>query len=90
VHPCVILELLVDPLPEGASREGALHPDGVHITDLKSIRELIYKMQRPAIAPNVGSLTIDAKMEGFTTLAHSWFILTTGRQKTSCFSIIVV
>jgi len=52
VHPCGAAELLVDPLPSGASREGALYPDGVHITDLKEVRELLYKMQRPAIAPS--------------------------------------
>lgn len=53
VHPCVILEVFIDTLPEGTSREGALYPDGAHITDLKSVRELVYKMQRPAIAPNL-------------------------------------
>ena len=46
-------ELLVDPLPQGAKREGALYPDGVHITDLKVVRETLYKMQRPAISPDV-------------------------------------
>ncbi|EMD42350.1 hypothetical protein CERSUDRAFT_110859 [Gelatoporia subvermispora B] len=53
VHPCGALELLVDPLPEGAKREGALHPDGAHITDLQTVRDLLYKMQRPAIAPSL-------------------------------------
>ena len=53
VHPCAAQELLIDPLPEGASREGALYPDGAHITDLKEVRDLLYKMQRPAIAPSV-------------------------------------
>ena len=47
------MELLVSPLPEGASREGVLYPDGAHITDLKEARGLLYKMQRPAIAPSV-------------------------------------
>ena len=28
VHPCGVQELFVDPLPEGAKREGALYPDG--------------------------------------------------------------
>ena len=46
-------ELLIDPLPEGAKRDGALYPDGARLTDLKEVRELLYKMQRPAIAPNV-------------------------------------
>jgi len=53
VHPCGVSEIFIDPLPEGASREGALYPDGAHITDLKAVRELLYKMQRPAIAPNL-------------------------------------
>jgi hypothetical protein len=51
VHPCGVMELFVDPLPQGAKREGSLYPDGAHITDLKTVREIIYKMQRPAIAP---------------------------------------
>jgi hypothetical protein len=53
VHPCGVAELLVDPLPAGAKREGALYPDGAHIKDLKQVRDIIYKMQRPAIAPQV-------------------------------------
>jgi len=53
VHPCGVLELLVDPLPEGKKREGALYPEGAHLTDLKEVRELLYNMQRPAIAPSL-------------------------------------
>ncbi|KAH9958966.1 hypothetical protein BC827DRAFT_1269185 [Russula dissimulans] len=53
VHPCGAQELLIDPLPEGASRDGALYPDGARLTDLKEVRDLLYKMQRPAIAPNL-------------------------------------
>ena len=53
VHPCGVLELLVDSLPEGASLNGALYPDSGHIKDLKEVRDLLYKMQRPAIAPSV-------------------------------------
>ncbi|KAL0952015.1 hypothetical protein HGRIS_008664 [Hohenbuehelia grisea] len=53
VHPCGIAELLVDPLPEGAKRDGALYPDGAHLTDLKEVRDILYKMQRPAIAPKL-------------------------------------
>ncbi|OJT04568.1 hypothetical protein TRAPUB_4838 [Trametes pubescens] len=52
VHPCGVAELIIDPLPAGAKREGALYPDGVHLKDLKEVRELLYKMQRPAIAPS--------------------------------------
>ncbi|TFK70088.1 Clavaminate synthase-like protein [Pluteus cervinus] len=51
VHPCGAQELLVEPLPQGAKREGALFPDGAHLTNLKEVRELLYKMQRPGIAP---------------------------------------
>lgn len=53
VHPCGAQSLIVDPLPEGASTEGALYPRGGEITDLKETRELLYKIQRPGIAPEV-------------------------------------
>ncbi len=56
VHPCGSAEIIVDALPEGAKREGALYPDGAHLTDLEDVRGLLYKMQRPAIAPTVGTL----------------------------------
>jgi xanthine dioxygenase len=56
VAPCGAAELLIDPLPAGTRREGVLYPDGAHITDLKETRELLYKMQRPGIAPNVRAL----------------------------------
>jgi hypothetical protein len=36
---CGAQELLVDPLPQGAKREGALYLDGAHITDLKVVHE---------------------------------------------------
>lgn len=52
-HPCAVAELLIDPLPEGAAKEGALYPDGAHLTDLKEVRSLLYKMQRPAIDPGL-------------------------------------
>ena len=55
---CGAAELLVDRLPDGAKREGALYPDGAHITDLKTTRELLYAMQRPGIAPNVCPLGV--------------------------------
>ncbi|GJE97802.1 TauD/TfdA family dioxygenase [Phanerochaete sordida] len=53
VHPCGVCELFVDPLPAGAAREGALYPDGAHLTDLGLVRDLMYRMQRPAIAPSL-------------------------------------
>lgn len=48
---------MVDPLPAGASRDGALYPDGAHITDLKEVRTTLYNMQRPAIDPKVRPIT---------------------------------
>ncbi|KAF7369883.1 Clavaminate synthase-like protein [Mycena sanguinolenta] len=54
VHPCGAAELLIDPLPPNAERgEGNLYPDGAHLKDLKEVRDLLYKMQRPAIAPHL-------------------------------------
>ncbi|TFK24259.1 alpha-ketoglutarate dependent xanthine dioxygenase [Coprinopsis marcescibilis] len=51
VHPCGARKLVIDALPDGASKEGALYPEGAHITDLGEVRGILYKMQRPAIAP---------------------------------------
>ncbi|KAJ7734141.1 Clavaminate synthase-like protein [Mycena metata] len=51
VHGCGAAEILVDPLPAGAAPKEALYPDGAHLVDLEEVRELLYKMQRPAIAP---------------------------------------
>lgn len=43
---------LIDALPPTATRtESALFPDGAHITDLQEARDLLYKLQRPGIAP---------------------------------------
>ncbi|KZP22160.1 Clavaminate synthase-like protein [Athelia psychrophila] len=53
VAPCNAAELLIDPLPAGANREGPIYPDGAHLTDLKEVRETLYKMQRPGIAPSL-------------------------------------
>ncbi|KAG6874814.1 hypothetical protein C0993_012056 [Termitomyces sp. T159_Od127] len=57
VHPCGVAELVIDPLPDGVKRENALYPDGAHLTDLKELRDLLYKMQRPAIAPKASRST---------------------------------
>jgi len=90
VHPCAAKELLIDPLPEGASREGALYPDGAHITDLKEVRDLLYKMQRPAIAPSVRICFVHPLLDDDARAATlSWCTRTTGRKKTSSCSIIV-
>ncbi|KAF9011250.1 Clavaminate synthase-like protein [Cyathus striatus] len=48
-----VREIHVDPLPEGVKRERALYPEGAHIKDLKDIRELLYRMQRPGITPSL-------------------------------------
>ncbi|KAF8120901.1 taurine catabolism dioxygenase [Boletus edulis] len=53
VHSWAARELIVDPLPRGAEREGVLYPDGAHIKDLEEVRALLYKMQRPGIAPHL-------------------------------------
>ncbi|KAI6133682.1 Clavaminate synthase-like protein [Pisolithus croceorrhizus] len=41
------------PLPEGVKRDGALYPDGAHLKELNEVRSLLYKFQRPAIAPQL-------------------------------------
>jgi hypothetical protein len=97
VHPCAVHELLVDPLPEGASRDGALYPDGAHLTDLKEVRDLLYKMQRPAIAPSVSFFfslpyPLSSPLTTFVDpllRARSWCTRTTGKRKISSCSIIV-
>ncbi|KAJ3500963.1 hypothetical protein NLJ89_g9556 [Agrocybe chaxingu] len=53
VHPCAIIEVDIDPLPPNAERQGARFPEGGRLTDLQEIRDLVYEMQRPGIAPNV-------------------------------------
>ncbi|KAJ3781472.1 Clavaminate synthase-like protein [Lentinula aff. detonsa] len=53
VHPSCATELIISPLPINTARERALYPDGAHIDDLKEVRNLLYRMQRPAIAPNL-------------------------------------
>jgi xanthine dioxygenase len=62
VNACAAQELLIDPLPEGASRQSALYPDGAHVKDLKEVRDLLYKMQRPAIAPSVRVLLFPSSL----------------------------
>jgi len=51
VHPCGVMKVHVEPLSDGASREGALYPDGAVVDDLKEARELVNTMTRPGIAP---------------------------------------
>ena len=52
VHPYAVQELFIDPLPEDMSHEGVLYPDGAHLMDLE-VCDLLYKMQRPAIASSL-------------------------------------
>jgi len=47
------MEILIDPIPEGKSKGGALYPDGAHLKDLAEVRQLMYDIQRPGIAPGV-------------------------------------
>lgn len=55
VHPCGVLALEVAPLPAGATKtEGCLYPNGATLTNLQEVRDLLYTMQRPGIAPPVG------------------------------------
>jgi alpha-ketoglutarate-dependent taurine dioxygenase len=51
VHPCGAEALVVAPLPTSVRNDKALYPDGATIEDLKEVREILYNMQRPAIAP---------------------------------------
>ncbi|THU75317.1 Clavaminate synthase-like protein, partial [Dendrothele bispora CBS 962.96] len=54
VHPCAVREIFVDPLPADVPRrETHLYADGAHLTDLDGVRTLLYRMQRPAIAPRL-------------------------------------
>jgi len=58
VHPCAIMEIYLDPVPENARREGVLYPNGAHITDLKEVRKLCHEMQRPFEAGFIGKKKI--------------------------------
>ncbi|PPR02341.1 hypothetical protein CVT24_011685 [Panaeolus cyanescens] len=51
VHPCLVMEVHVDPVPLGCVKEGALYPDGACLKDLEDIRKLLYQIQRPGIDP---------------------------------------
>jgi hypothetical protein len=53
VHPCGAHKLIIDPLPTWSRSESALYPDGGVIEDLKIVREVLYSIQRPGIAPEV-------------------------------------
>lgn len=48
------MEIYINPVPDSIHSTNALYPEGAHITDLQEVRDLLYKMQRPAISPQVG------------------------------------
>ncbi|GAA5931988.1 TauD/TfdA family dioxygenase [Sporobolomyces koalae] len=53
-HPSGIQELVIDPLPEGVKATSeTLYPNGAHLKDLQEVRDLVYSMQRPGIAPEL-------------------------------------
>jgi alpha-ketoglutarate-dependent taurine dioxygenase len=52
IHPSAVHQILIDPLPAGATMDAnTLYPQGAHLTDIKEVRDLVYSIQRPAIAP---------------------------------------
>ncbi|KAF8323761.1 Clavaminate synthase-like protein [Clavulina sp. PMI_390] len=52
VHPSAVWQLFIEPIPEGKPRPAdARYPDGAHITDLKTVRDICYELQRPSISP---------------------------------------
>ncbi|GAA6027931.1 hypothetical protein JCM8097_001787 [Rhodosporidiobolus ruineniae] len=54
VHPSGIRELFIDPVPACAARtDASVYPDGAHLTDLLTVRDLMYILQRPGIAPDL-------------------------------------
>ena len=52
VHPAAVQEVIIDPVSDGAKKD-ALYPHGAHLKDLQEVRDLLWKMQRPGIAPPV-------------------------------------
>lgn len=53
VHPSAVSALKIAPLPSGNSKlTSAPYPNGATLTDLKEVRALVYRLQRPAIAPS--------------------------------------
>ncbi|GAA98521.1 uncharacterized protein L969DRAFT_50251 [Mixia osmundae IAM 14324] len=53
VHPSGAEAIIVAPLPAGVDPSGQILPEGGIISDLKETRELLFKMQRPGIAPEL-------------------------------------
>lgn len=55
IHPSAVKEIIIQPISESLSsgRKDVLFSKGAHLKDLKEVRELIYRLQRPGIAPNL-------------------------------------
>ncbi|ORX38065.1 hypothetical protein BD324DRAFT_624373 [Kockovaella imperatae] len=53
VHPCGARKLHIERLPSGAQKSGALYPEGGVVEDLKEVRDILYRIQRPGIAPEL-------------------------------------
>jgi len=52
VHPSAVSSLKISPLPADSNCPNAPYPEGAHLTDLKEVRDLVYRLQRPAISPS--------------------------------------
>lgn len=66
----------IDPVPAGSLiDEETLYPNEAHLTDFKEVREL-YKMQRPAIAPEVRPPWLGVRILTCSTMMlvypHDW------------------
>jgi hypothetical protein len=61
-----------------------MYPDGAHLTDLKEVRDILYKMQRPGIAPKVscdfGIIYTFSDMEVHQLVyPHDWQVKASGQ-----------
>ncbi|THV04565.1 hypothetical protein K435DRAFT_961870 [Dendrothele bispora CBS 962.96] len=63
-------ELMTDPSPKSASRDGRLYPvEALILRTLGDVRDLLYNMQLPTISSEV--MTVHAQTHATTTHAHS-------------------
>ncbi|KAK7040213.1 hypothetical protein VNI00_010019 [Paramarasmius palmivorus] len=53
VHPLCLMEVIIEPISREDREENTLYPNGAHLTDLREIRELVHKMERPGITPSL-------------------------------------
>jgi alpha-ketoglutarate-dependent taurine dioxygenase len=52
VHPSAIREIIIEPIPSSSKQSSnALYPQGAHLKEIKEVRDLVYNLQRPSIAP---------------------------------------